>query len=46
MKLTVIGGTDDKAGLFAGITGDVITAGPNTHLASTHYQDWIQVWVR
>ena len=34
--------TDDTAGMFAGITGDVLTAGPDTHLASTHYQDWIQ----
>ncbi len=34
--------TDDKAGMFAGITGDVLTAGPDTHLAPTHYQDWIQ----
>lgn len=34
--------TDDQAGMFAGITGDVLTAGPDAHLASTHYQDWIQ----
>jgi uncharacterized protein YbjT (DUF2867 family) len=34
--------TDDKAGTFAGITGDVLTAGPDAHLAPTHYQDWIQ----
>jgi uncharacterized protein YbjT (DUF2867 family) len=34
--------TDDKAGLFAAVTGDVLTAGPDAHLASTHYQDWIQ----
>jgi uncharacterized protein YbjT (DUF2867 family) len=34
--------TDDKAGMFAGIAGDVLTAGPDAHLAPTHYQDWIQ----
>jgi uncharacterized protein YbjT (DUF2867 family) len=34
--------TDDKAGMFAGITGDVLTACPDAHLAPTHYQDWIQ----
>jgi len=34
--------TDDKAGMFAGITGDVLTAGPDAHVATTHYQDWIQ----
>ena len=34
--------TDDKAGTFGGITGDVLTAGPDAHLAPTHYQDWIQ----
>lgn len=34
--------TDDKAGVFAGVTGDVLAAGPDAHLALTHYQDWIQ----
>jgi uncharacterized protein YbjT (DUF2867 family) len=34
--------TDDKAGLFAGIAGDVLTAGPDAQLAPTHYRDWIQ----
>jgi len=34
--------TDDEAGMFAGITGDALTAGPDAHLAPTHYQDWIQ----
>ncbi|MGH3798358.1 MAG: SDR family oxidoreductase [Pseudonocardiaceae bacterium] len=34
--------TDDEAGMFAAITGDVLTAGPDAHLAPTHYQDWIQ----
>jgi uncharacterized protein YbjT (DUF2867 family) len=34
--------TDDKAGMFAAVTGDVLIAGPDAHLAPTHYQDWIQ----
>lgn len=34
--------TDNKAGLFAAVTGDVLTAGPEAHLAPTHYQDWMQ----
>ena len=34
--------TDDKAGVFGGITGDVLTAGPDARLAPTHYLDWIQ----
>jgi uncharacterized protein YbjT (DUF2867 family) len=34
--------TDDKAGVFGAVTGDVLTAGPDAHLAPTHYQDWIQ----
>jgi uncharacterized protein YbjT (DUF2867 family) len=34
--------TDDRASVFAGVTGDVLTAGPDAHLAPTHYQDWIQ----
>jgi uncharacterized protein YbjT (DUF2867 family) len=34
--------TDDQAGTFAGITGDVLIAGPDAHLAPTHYRDWIQ----
>jgi uncharacterized protein YbjT (DUF2867 family) len=34
--------TDNHAGMFAAVTGDVLTAGPDAHLASTHYQDWIQ----
>ena len=33
--------TDDQAGMFAGISGNVLTAGPDAHLAPTHYQDWI-----
>jgi uncharacterized protein YbjT (DUF2867 family) len=34
--------TDDKAGMFAAVTGDVLIAGPDAHLAPTHYRDWIQ----
>jgi uncharacterized protein YbjT (DUF2867 family) len=34
--------TDDKAGVFGGVTGDVLTAGPDARLAPTHYQDWLQ----
>jgi uncharacterized protein YbjT (DUF2867 family) len=34
--------TDDKAGMFAAVTGDVFIAGPDAHLAPTHYEDWIQ----
>lgn len=33
--------TDDQAGTFAAVTGDVLIAGPDAHLAPTHYQDWI-----
>jgi uncharacterized protein YbjT (DUF2867 family)/quercetin dioxygenase-like cupin family protein len=39
-RRTVI--TDDTAGIFAGITGDVLTAGPDAHLAATHYREWIE----
>jgi uncharacterized protein YbjT (DUF2867 family) len=34
--------TDDHAGIFAGVTGDVLTAGAGADLASTHYRDWLQ----
>jgi uncharacterized protein YbjT (DUF2867 family) len=34
--------TDDQAGMFAAVTGNVLTADPGAHLAPTHYQDWIQ----
>ncbi|MCI3222697.1 SDR family oxidoreductase [Streptomyces sp. NP-1717] len=34
--------TDDQAGMFAVITGDVLTAGPDAHLSSTRYQEWIR----
>ncbi|MGP4115430.1 SDR family oxidoreductase [Streptomyces sp. 4N509B] len=33
--------TDDQAGMFAAITHDVLTAPPGTHLAPTHYRDWL-----
>ena len=32
----------DQAGMFAAVTGDVLTAGPDAHLAPTHYRNWIQ----
>jgi uncharacterized protein YbjT (DUF2867 family) len=34
--------TDEQAGMFAAITGDVLLGGPDAHLAPTHYQDWIE----
>ena len=34
--------TDEKAGLFAGVAGDVLTARPGVPLAPTHYRNWIQ----
>ncbi|WP_285759706.1 SDR family oxidoreductase [Nocardiopsis ansamitocini] len=34
--------TDDRAGMFAAIAGDVLTAGREAILAPTHYADWIQ----
>ncbi|MGK5440917.1 SDR family oxidoreductase [Micromonospora sp. URMC 105] len=33
--------TDDSAGMFAVVSGDVLIAGPDAHLAPTHYQDWL-----
>jgi uncharacterized protein YbjT (DUF2867 family) len=38
--------TDDKAGMFAPVTGEVLTAGPDARLAPTHYQDWLQTAAR
>lgn len=38
--------TDDHAGLFAPVTGDVLTATPDAHLAATHYQDWLEAAAR
>jgi len=34
--------TDNGAGMFGAVTGDVLTAGPGAHVAPTHYQDWIR----
>ncbi|WUH92340.1 NAD(P)H-binding protein [Streptomyces sp. NBC_00433] len=34
--------TDDQAGMFAAVDGDVLIAGPDAHLAPTHYQDWLE----
>jgi uncharacterized protein YbjT (DUF2867 family) len=34
--------TDHTAGMFAGITGDVLTVGPDAHLAPTRYHHWTQ----
>jgi uncharacterized protein YbjT (DUF2867 family) len=34
--------TDEQASMFAGITGDALTAGADAHLAPTHYRDWIK----
>ncbi|MER6396740.1 NAD(P)H-binding protein [Kitasatospora sp. NPDC001603] len=33
--------TDDQAGLFAAVRGDVLTPGPDARLAPTHYRDWL-----
>lgn len=34
--------TDDTAGMFAAVTDDALIAGPDAHLASTHYRDWLR----
>jgi uncharacterized protein YbjT (DUF2867 family) len=34
--------TDNKAGLFAAVNGDVLIAGPDARLAPTHYKDWLR----
>ncbi|WP_433734138.1 SDR family oxidoreductase [Nocardia sp. CA-129566] len=34
--------TDDTAGMFAPVPGDALIAGPDAHLAPTHYQDWLR----
>ena len=34
--------TDGAAGMFAAVNGDVLTPGPDAHLAPTHYQDWLK----
>jgi uncharacterized protein YbjT (DUF2867 family) len=33
--------TDDSAGMYAVVHGDVLTAGDNAHIAPTHYTDWL-----
>ncbi|MGY1581146.1 SDR family oxidoreductase [Streptomyces sp. MN13] len=33
--------TDDQAGMFAAVRGDVLVAGPDARLAPTRYQDWL-----
>ncbi|MGW0909987.1 SDR family oxidoreductase [Streptomyces sp. NPDC002853] len=33
--------TDDTAGMFAAVEGDVLIAGPDARLAPTHYEDWL-----
>ncbi|MFD7324734.1 SDR family oxidoreductase [Streptomyces sp. NPDC059875] len=33
--------TDDQAGMFAAIRGDVLTAGSDARRAPTHYRDWL-----
>ncbi|MGW5382081.1 SDR family oxidoreductase [Nocardia sp. NPDC003963] len=33
--------TDETAGMFAAVTGDELVAGPDAHLAPTHYRDWL-----
>jgi uncharacterized protein YbjT (DUF2867 family) len=34
--------TDETAGLFAAVTGDILTAPADAHLATTHYRDWLR----
>jgi uncharacterized protein YbjT (DUF2867 family) len=34
--------TDETAGLFAVVKGNVLTAPDGVHLASTHYRDWLR----
>ncbi|WP_306338622.1 SDR family oxidoreductase [Streptomyces sp. KL118A] len=33
--------TDEKAGMFAAVEGDVLIGGPDARLAPTHYKDWL-----
>ncbi|MGB8943153.1 MAG: NAD(P)H-binding protein [Streptomyces sp.] len=33
--------TDDTAGMFAAVEGDVLIAGPGARMAPTHYEDWL-----
>jgi uncharacterized protein YbjT (DUF2867 family) len=34
--------TDDQAGMFAAVSGDVLIGGPDAELAPTHYRDWLK----
>ncbi|MFD4695877.1 SDR family oxidoreductase [Streptomyces niveus] len=34
--------TDDQAGMFAAVEGDVLVPGPDAHLATTRYRDWVR----
>ncbi|MFI6364411.1 SDR family oxidoreductase [Nocardia sp. NPDC050630] len=34
--------TDETAGLFAPVKGDVLTAPEGAHLATTHFRDWLR----
>ena len=34
--------TDETAGLFALVKGDVLTAPEGAHIATTHYRDWLK----
>ncbi|NEC63238.1 SDR family oxidoreductase [Streptomyces sp. SID9727] len=33
--------TDDRAGMFAAVEGDVLTAGPGARIAPTSYEEWL-----
>jgi uncharacterized protein YbjT (DUF2867 family) len=33
--------TDEQAGMFAAVKGDVLVPGPGARLAPTHYKDWL-----
>ncbi|HUC22034.1 MAG TPA: NAD(P)H-binding protein [Streptosporangiaceae bacterium] len=34
--------TDNQAGIFGGVSGDVLTVGTQAELAPTHYRDWLE----
>ncbi|MFG1805295.1 SDR family oxidoreductase [Streptomyces sp. NPDC049040] len=34
--------TDDQAGMFAAVVGDVLIGGPDARVVPTHYQDWLK----
>ncbi|MDT3441855.1 MULTISPECIES: SDR family oxidoreductase [unclassified Pseudofrankia] len=34
--------TDDTAGMFAAVKGDVLTTSEGAHIAATHYRDWLR----